>query len=153
MYSSILSSSGPSKREPGNPHSRKKSPVARQSATLTSLQVRIDDLLRRRARFTLALVAFEPSLWAISGMARSRGCPAAGDCSRWAGQVKMDRHLATFNLYIIEQPHFTQRTANFWVAYRASRRSDCLYINGHCDIVPATPVSVAGCDFTYSRLR
>ena len=46
MYSSMFSSSSPSKREPGNPHSRKKSPVARQSATLVSLVARINDLLR-----------------------------------------------------------------------------------------------------------
>src|SRR6266516_2816850 len=87
MYSSMFSSSDPSKREPGNPHSRKKSPVARQSATLTSLAVRINDLLRRLARFILALVTFEPSLWAISGMARSRGCPAAVDGSIEASSV------------------------------------------------------------------
>src|SRR5260370_12552174 len=37
MYSSMFSSSGPSKCEPGNPHSRKKSPVVRHKVTLTSL--------------------------------------------------------------------------------------------------------------------
>src|SRR5205823_13964960 len=37
LYSSIGSSSGPTKREPGRPHSRKKSPVVRHKVTLTSL--------------------------------------------------------------------------------------------------------------------
>src|SRR6266566_336091 len=73
--------------------------------------------------------------------------------TEWAGQVKMDPHLAPFNLYLIEQTHFTQRTANFWVADRASRRAHGLDINSHRDGVPATPVSVAGCAFTYSRFR
>src|SRR2546421_12615858 len=71
--------------------------------------------------------------------------------TEWTGQVKMDGHLTTFNLYIIKQTHFTKRTANFWVTYRASRRLDCLYINGHRDVVPATPVSETECAFTYSR--
>src|SRR5947199_4976753 len=62
LYSSIGSSSGPTKREPGRPHSRKKSPVARHNATLASLPVRINALLRRLARVTLSAVTFEPSL-------------------------------------------------------------------------------------------
>src|SRR5229473_7472374 len=61
LYSSIGSSSGPTKREPGRPHSRKKSPVARHRVTLTSLPARINALLR-----PLALVTCEPSPWAIT---------------------------------------------------------------------------------------
>src|SRR6266568_3931135 len=67
LYSSIGSSSGPTKREPGRPHSRKKSPVARHKVTLTSLPARIKALLRRLARATLCAVTCEPSLSARSG--------------------------------------------------------------------------------------
>src|SRR5712691_7126604 len=74
LYSSIGSSSGPTKREPGRPHSRKKSPVARHKVTLTSLPARIKALLRRLARATLCAVTFEPSLSARSGASRSRAC-------------------------------------------------------------------------------
>src|SRR2546421_958189 len=74
LYSSIGSSSGPTKREPGRPHSRKKSPVARHKVMLTSLPARIKALLRRLARATLCAVTCEPLLSARSGASRSRGC-------------------------------------------------------------------------------
>src|SRR5438105_4483753 len=74
LYSSIGNSSGPTKREPGRPHSRKKSPVARHKVTLTSLPARIKARLRRLARAILSAVAFEPSLSARSGESRSRAC-------------------------------------------------------------------------------
>src|SRR5229473_8366650 len=67
LYSSIGSSSGPTKREPGRPHSRKKSPVARHKVTLTSLPARIKDWLRCLARVTLAFVTGEPSACVIRG--------------------------------------------------------------------------------------
>src|SRR2546421_8215662 len=73
MYSSIGSSSGPTKREPGKPHSRKKSPVARQRATLTSLPARIKDLLLCLALVMLASVTFEPLRCVMSGALRSIG--------------------------------------------------------------------------------
>src|SRR2546421_9837981 len=87
LYSSIGSSSGPTKREPGRPHSRKKSPVVRHKVTLTSLPARIKALLRRLARVTLSAVTCEPSLCASSGASRSRGCMEArfiAPCSREA---------------------------------------------------------------------
>src|SRR5947209_20390507 len=62
LYSSIGSSSGPTKREPGRPHSRKKSPVVRHKVTLTSLPARINALLRRLARATPSALTVEPSL-------------------------------------------------------------------------------------------
>src|SRR5436309_467240 len=84
MYSSIFRSSVPTKREPGKPQLRKKSPVARHNATFTSLPARINALLRRLARATSALDIFEPSLLTISGMSRSIGRPAREGCSREA---------------------------------------------------------------------
>src|ERR1700730_10224361 len=74
LYSSIGSSSDPTKREPGKPHSRKKSPVARQRETLVSLHARIKDLLLCRALATPACVVFEPLRSVISGAQRSIGC-------------------------------------------------------------------------------
>src|SRR2546423_1110406 len=87
LYSSIGSSSGPTKREPGRPHSRKKSPVVRHKVTLTSLPARIKAPLRLLARATLCALTFEPSLCASSGASRSRGCMEArfiAPCSREA---------------------------------------------------------------------
>src|SRR2546423_10899910 len=87
LYSSIGSSSGPTKREPGRPHSRKKSPVARHKVTLTSLPARIKARLRRLARAILCAVTCEPSLCARSGASRSRGCMEArfiAPCSKEA---------------------------------------------------------------------
>src|SRR5947199_1569265 len=74
LYSSIGSSSGPTKREPGRPHSRKKSPVARHRETLVSLHARIKDLLLCLALATLACVAFEPLPCVMSGALRARAC-------------------------------------------------------------------------------
>src|SRR5205823_4802390 len=89
LYSSIGSSSGPTKREPGRPHSRKKSPVARHRETLVSLHARIKDLLLCLALATLACVAFEPLRCVISGALRARACvesrsrvPCSNDVSR-----------------------------------------------------------------------
>src|SRR5450759_1611157 len=89
MYSSIGSSSDPTKREPGKPHSRKKSPVVRQRATLTSLPARIKDVLLCLALATLACVAFVPLRCVMSGALRSIGCvksrsrvPCRNDVSR-----------------------------------------------------------------------
>src|SRR2546422_299392 len=62
IYSSMFKSSGPTKREPGKPQSRKKSPVARHKATLTSLPARISALLLRLALATLTMVAGDPLL-------------------------------------------------------------------------------------------
>src|SRR5947199_4210692 len=87
LYSSIGSSSGPTKREPGRPHSRKKSPVVRHKVTLTSLPARIKAPLRLLARATLCALTFEPSLCARSGASRSRGCMEArfiAPCSKEA---------------------------------------------------------------------
>src|SRR6266568_2274700 len=85
LYSSIGSSSDPTKREPGKPHSRKKSPVARQRATLTSLPARIKDLLLCLALATLACVVCEPLRCVMSGALRSIGCvksPSRVPCSK-----------------------------------------------------------------------
>src|SRR2546430_17444472 len=86
LYSSSGSSSGPTKREPGKPHSRKKSPVVRHNVTLTSLPARIKDWLRRLARVTLAFVAGEPSAWRSRGASRASGSasPTVMECSREA---------------------------------------------------------------------
>src|SRR2546429_9957916 len=73
LYSSIGSSSGPTKREPGKPHSRKKSPVARQRKTLVSLHARIKALLLCLALATLACVVCEPLRCVMSGALRSLG--------------------------------------------------------------------------------
>src|SRR5436305_2926001 len=70
MYSSMGSSSGPTKREPGRPHSRKKSPVVRHKVTLTSLPAWINALLRRLARAIFSRVNFEPLLCARRGASR-----------------------------------------------------------------------------------
>src|SRR5438105_10917999 len=89
LYSSIGSSSGPTKREPGKPHSRKKSPVARHKETLVSLHARIKDLLLCLALAALANVAFEPLRCVMSGAPRSIACmescsrvPCSNDASR-----------------------------------------------------------------------
>src|SRR2546421_11766224 len=85
LYSSIGSSSGPTKREPGKPHSRKKSPVARQRETLVSLHARIKDLLLCLALATLACVVCEPLRCVMSGALRSIGCaesPSRVPCSK-----------------------------------------------------------------------
>src|SRR6266571_7430577 len=83
IYSSIGNASGPTKREPGKPHSRKKSPVVRHNVTLTSLPARIKDWLRCLARVTLAFVAGVPSAWVIRGASSgsASASPTARACS------------------------------------------------------------------------
>src|SRR5437899_2943874 len=70
-----------------------------------------------------------------------------------ASQVKVYRHLAALNLYLIQQAEFAERTSDFGVTRRSSRYSNCINIERHRDTVPAMPVSVAGCEAAYSRLR
>src|SRR5713101_901377 len=86
-YSSIGNSSAPTKREPGKPHSRKKSPVVRHNVTLTSLPARINDWLRCLARVTLAFVAGEPSAWVIRGASSCIASPTVIACSRDASNA------------------------------------------------------------------
>src|SRR6266566_148807 len=83
IYSSIGNASGPTKREPGRPHSRKKSPVVRHNVTLTSLPARIKDWLRCLARLTLAVVTGEPSACVIRGASSgsASASPTARACS------------------------------------------------------------------------
>src|SRR6266566_2038637 len=72
-----------------------------------------------------------------------------------AGQVKVYRHLAAFNLYLIQQTEFAERTSDFGVTRRSSRCSNCINIDRHRDTVPVTPVSVAWSAWpaAYARLR
>src|SRR6266850_3261818 len=68
-------------------------------------------------------------------------------------QVEIDSDVMPLDLHVIEQTQLGNRATDFRVARRPSRLADRSHVDRHRATVPATPVSVAGFEAPYARLR
>src|SRR4030095_11033241 len=68
-------------------------------------------------------------------------------------QVERDGGVMALDLHVIEQTQLGNRAKDLRVARRPGRLADRSYVDRHRATVPATPVSVAGFEASYARLR